>query len=46
MDIKISMETSFQLMELANKMGIEFELLVNHIVEPDKNPLPCEFTEM
>ena len=42
MDIGLSMETITQLENLARNLNIELESLINHIMEPEANPLPTE----
>lgn len=38
------METITQLEELAKKLNLGIDLLINHIVEPEAHPLPTKET--
>lgn len=42
MNIEISLETITQLENLAKILNIELNFLINHIMEPEANPLPTE----
>lgn len=42
MNISLKVETVIQLEKLAKSLNVNLEEIINHILEPEANPLPTE----